>query len=79
MRRLSPEQEPSGPGRKSAYVVGDGLMPDPITSQFFGMLTGVVPMRSFFSPAHLIRLIGVRDFLHLARARSRQEPSEPPG
>jgi 2-polyprenyl-6-methoxyphenol hydroxylase-like FAD-dependent oxidoreductase len=48
-------------------------------SQFFGMLTGVVPMRSFFSPAHLIRLIGVRDFLHLARARSRQEPSEPPG
>jgi len=41
------------------------------TSQFFGMLTGVVPMRSFFSPAHLIRLIGVKDFLRLARARSR--------
>jgi 2-polyprenyl-6-methoxyphenol hydroxylase-like FAD-dependent oxidoreductase len=41
------------------------------TSQFFGMLTGVVPVRSFFSPAHLIRLIGVKDFLRLARARSR--------
>jgi 2-polyprenyl-6-methoxyphenol hydroxylase-like FAD-dependent oxidoreductase len=41
------------------------------TSQFFNMLTGVVPMRSFFSPAHLIRLIGVKDFLRLARARSR--------
>ena len=41
------------------------------TPQFFGMLTGVVPMRSFFSPAHLIRLIGVKDFLRLARARSR--------
>jgi 2-polyprenyl-6-methoxyphenol hydroxylase-like FAD-dependent oxidoreductase len=41
------------------------------TSQFFGMLTGVVPMRSFFSPAHLIRLIGVKDFLRLARTRSR--------
>jgi hypothetical protein len=36
------------------------------TSQFFGMLTGAVPMRSFFSPAHLIRLIG-RDFRRLAR------------
>ncbi len=40
-------------------------------SHFFGTLTGVVPMRSFFSPAHLIRLIGVKDFLRLARARSR--------
>ena len=40
-------------------------------SQFFGMLTGVVQMRSFFSPAHLIRLIGVKDFLRLPRTRSR--------
>jgi len=40
-------------------------------SRFFGVLTGVVPMRSFFSPAHLIRLIGAKDFLRLARARSR--------
>ena len=40
-------------------------------AQFFGMLTGVIPMRSFFSPAHLIRLIGVKDFLRLARTRSR--------
>jgi 2-polyprenyl-6-methoxyphenol hydroxylase-like FAD-dependent oxidoreductase len=40
-------------------------------SQFFGMLTGVVPLRSFFSPAHLMRLIGVKDFVRLARTRSR--------
>jgi len=40
-------------------------------SRFFGVLTGVLPMRSFFSPAHLIRLIGAKDFLRLARARSR--------
>jgi hypothetical protein len=42
------------------------------SSNFFGMLTGTVPVRSFFSPSHLIRLVGVRDFLELARARSRQ-------
>jgi 2-polyprenyl-6-methoxyphenol hydroxylase-like FAD-dependent oxidoreductase len=40
-------------------------------SQFFDMLTGVVPSRSFFSPAHLMRLIGVKDFVRLARTRSR--------
>ena len=40
-------------------------------SSFFGVLTGVVPMRSFFSPPHLIRLIGVKNFLRLARTRSR--------
>jgi hypothetical protein len=40
-------------------------------SAFFGMITGVVPMGSFFSPPHLIRLIGVKDFLRLACARSR--------
>jgi 2-polyprenyl-6-methoxyphenol hydroxylase-like FAD-dependent oxidoreductase len=40
-------------------------------SNFFGMLTGIVPMRSFFAPAHLVRMIGVKDFLRLLRARSR--------
>jgi 2-polyprenyl-6-methoxyphenol hydroxylase-like FAD-dependent oxidoreductase len=40
-------------------------------SNFLGFITGVVPMRSFFSPAHLVRLVGVKDFLRLARARSR--------
>ena len=39
-------------------------------SAFFGMITGVVQMGSFFSPPHLIRLIGVKDFLRLSRARS---------
>jgi 2-polyprenyl-6-methoxyphenol hydroxylase-like FAD-dependent oxidoreductase len=40
-------------------------------SSFLGFLTGVIPVRSFFSPAHLIRLIGLKDFARLARARSR--------
>ena len=40
-------------------------------SNFFGMLTGIVPMRSFFGPPHLVRLIGVKNFLRLLRARSR--------
>jgi 2-polyprenyl-6-methoxyphenol hydroxylase-like FAD-dependent oxidoreductase len=41
------------------------------SSNFFGMLTGTVPVRSFFSPSHLIRLVGMRDFLDLARTRFR--------
>jgi hypothetical protein len=40
-------------------------------SNFLGVLTGVVPIRRFFSPAHLIRLIGMMDFLRLTRARLR--------
>jgi hypothetical protein len=46
-------------------------------SNFLGFLTGVVPMRSFFTPAHLVRLVGVKDFLQLARARSRSTPLRP--
>jgi 2-polyprenyl-6-methoxyphenol hydroxylase-like FAD-dependent oxidoreductase len=40
-------------------------------SNFLGFVTGVVPMRSFFSAAHLVRLVGARDFVRLASARSR--------
>ena len=40
-------------------------------SNFLGFLTGVVPVRSIFSPGLLVRLVGVRDLLRLARARSR--------
>jgi 2-polyprenyl-6-methoxyphenol hydroxylase-like FAD-dependent oxidoreductase len=40
-------------------------------TNFLGFLTGVVPMRSIFSPSHLVRLVGVKDFLRLARGRSR--------
>jgi 2-polyprenyl-6-methoxyphenol hydroxylase-like FAD-dependent oxidoreductase len=40
-------------------------------SNFLGFVTGVVPMRSFFSPAHLVRLVGVKDFVRLASAGSR--------
>ena len=38
------------------------------TSEFFGMITSAVPMRTFFSPPHVIRLIGVKDFVRLARS-----------
>ncbi len=48
-------------------------------SSFLGFLTGVVPMRSFFSPTHLIRLIGLKDFARLARARSRVNTAETGG
>ena len=47
-------------------------------SEFFGMMTGAFPMGSFFRPAHLIRLIGVKNFVRLARARSRSAGT-PPG
>jgi 2-polyprenyl-6-methoxyphenol hydroxylase-like FAD-dependent oxidoreductase len=40
-------------------------------SNFFGVITGAIPMGALFSPMHLIRLIGMRDFLKLARARAR--------
>ena len=40
-------------------------------SEFFGMMTGALPMGAFFRPSHLIRLIGVKDFIRLVRARSR--------
>jgi 2-polyprenyl-6-methoxyphenol hydroxylase-like FAD-dependent oxidoreductase len=43
---------------------------DQEASQFFGTLTGTVPMRQFFTPGHLVRLVGVRDFLRLARQRA---------
>ena len=46
-------------------------------SEFFGMMTGAFPMGSFFRPAHLIRLIGVKNFVRLARARSRSAGTAP--
>jgi hypothetical protein len=37
------------------------------TERFFGVLTGVHPPAAVFSPPHLIRLLGPRGFLRLAR------------
>ncbi|HZC71865.1 MAG TPA: NAD(P)/FAD-dependent oxidoreductase [Jatrophihabitans sp.] len=43
---------------------------DPIaTTAFLGTISGMLPMQRFFSPANLIRLVGVRGFLQLARNR----------
>jgi hypothetical protein len=36
---------------------------------FIGVLTGGVPLRSFMSPGYLIRLVGFRGFMGLARSR----------
>jgi hypothetical protein len=42
--------------------------PDEI-ERFFGVLTGVYPPAAVFSAPHLVRLLGPRRFLRLARAR----------
>jgi hypothetical protein len=41
----------------------------PETERFFGVLTGVYTPAAVFSPARLIRLLGLRGFLHLASKR----------
>lgn len=40
------------------------------SDRFLGVLSGVTPVSTFFSPAHLVRLVGVRGLLGLARARA---------
>jgi hypothetical protein len=40
-------------------------------SRFLGVLTGTVPIRDFFSPANLRRIVGTRTLLRMAAARSR--------
>jgi len=37
--------------------------------RFFGVLTGAYPPSAVFSPPALVRLLGLRGFLRLARAR----------
>lgn len=56
--------------------------PDEI-SRFLAVLTGAVPIRAFFSPRNLIRLVGLRGFARLAAGqaasahrRSRLRPGE---
>lgn len=41
------------------------------TSQFFGVLSGAVPVGEFFQPARLHRLLGLRGLARLVRARLR--------
>jgi 2-polyprenyl-6-methoxyphenol hydroxylase-like FAD-dependent oxidoreductase len=47
-----------------------GSNPDD-TSAFLSVMSGAAPVRSFFSPPNLIRLVGARGFLSLARSRPR--------
>jgi len=44
-------------------------------SRFFGVISGVVPPGAFFTPANLVRLVGLRSFAALASSRLR--PPEP--
>ncbi|HEY3007229.1 MAG TPA: NAD(P)/FAD-dependent oxidoreductase [Micromonosporaceae bacterium] len=39
------------------------------TDRFFGVMTGAVPVREYFSPGNLIKLIGVRGFATAVRGR----------
>jgi 2-polyprenyl-6-methoxyphenol hydroxylase-like FAD-dependent oxidoreductase len=41
------------------------------TTNFFGTLNGSLPLARLFSPANLIRLVGLRGFMRLARSRPR--------
>jgi 2-polyprenyl-6-methoxyphenol hydroxylase-like FAD-dependent oxidoreductase len=40
-------------------------------NRFLGVLTGTVPVRDFFNPANLRRIVGTRTLLRMAAARSR--------
>lgn len=41
------------------------------TSQFFGVISGLVPPTEFFAPTNLVRLVGLRGFAALARGQLR--------
>lgn len=41
------------------------------TTAFLGAISGTLPIRKFFAPANLIRLVGLRGLLQLARSRPR--------
>jgi 2-polyprenyl-6-methoxyphenol hydroxylase-like FAD-dependent oxidoreductase len=60
---------------------GDVLFPalaaDPArTEDFLGVLTGTVDPRRFFSPANLVRVLGVRGMLAAARAGKTRRPGQ---
>jgi 2-polyprenyl-6-methoxyphenol hydroxylase-like FAD-dependent oxidoreductase len=45
--------------------------------EFFSVVAGVTPMGKFFSPGRLIKLVGLRGFLELGRARERNPQPRP--
>lgn len=44
-------------------------------SRFLGTISETLPVKEFFSPGSLIKLVGARGFVALARARRRQSPA----
>jgi hypothetical protein len=46
------------------------------TADFLGVLTGTVDPRRFFSPANLVRVLGVRGMLAAARAGKTRGPRQ---
>jgi 2-polyprenyl-6-methoxyphenol hydroxylase-like FAD-dependent oxidoreductase len=48
----------------------EAISADPVaTEEFLGVLNGSTPVNRFFAPRNLVRLVGLRTFLQLARRR----------
>jgi 2-polyprenyl-6-methoxyphenol hydroxylase-like FAD-dependent oxidoreductase len=47
------------------------------SEEFFGVLSGVTPISRLFSPGRLIKLVGLRTFVQLARGRQRHPEPRP--
>ena len=47
------------------------------SDEFFSVLSGATPIASFFSPPRLVKLVGLRTFLELARGRQRHPGPRP--
>jgi 2-polyprenyl-6-methoxyphenol hydroxylase-like FAD-dependent oxidoreductase len=59
----------TGPAEERLF---EAIASDPVMgTRFLAALAGAEPVDRFFSPANLVRLVGVRGFLALARARPR--------
>jgi len=59
----------TGPAEERLF---EAIGSDPATgTRFFGAISGAEPVGRFFAPPNLVRLVGVRGFLALARSRPR--------
>jgi 2-polyprenyl-6-methoxyphenol hydroxylase-like FAD-dependent oxidoreductase len=68
MYRFTRQLARLAPMRPAERELFAALASDPQeTQRFFGVLTGVHAPTAVFSPTHLIRLLGLRGFLRLAR------------
>jgi 2-polyprenyl-6-methoxyphenol hydroxylase-like FAD-dependent oxidoreductase len=48
------------------------------TDRFFGVLTGAVPMRDYFAPGNLVKIIGLRGMAHIMLSKIRSPRSRSP-